>query len=117
MDKFRQCVNCYNGNYKVKKFSCWDQFFCMSFAQLTYRESLRDIETCLRAMQPKLYHMGIKGRVSRSTLAEANEKRDWRIYADFAQILIAQARELHKQEEFEKELDETVYAPAYRQAG
>jgi hypothetical protein len=117
MDKFRQCVDRYRGNYKVKKFSCWDQFLCMSFAQLTYRESLRDIETCLRdietclrAMQPKLYHMGIKSKVSRSTLAEANEKRDWRIYADFAQILIAQARELYKQEEFEKELDETVYA-------
>lgn len=110
MDKFRQCVDRYKGNYKVKKFSCWDQFLCMSFAQLTYRESLRDIETCLRAMQPKLYHMGIKGKVSRSTFAEANEKRDWRIYADFAQILITQARELYKQEEFEKELDETVYA-------
>jgi hypothetical protein len=110
MEKFRQCVDRYDGNFKVKKFSCWDQFLCMSFAQLTYRESLRDIETCLRAMQPKLYHMGIKSKVSRSTLAEANEKRDWRIYADFAQILIAQARELYKQEEFEKELVETVYA-------
>jgi hypothetical protein len=103
MEKSRQRVDRYDGNYKVKKFSCWDQFLCMSFTQLTYRESLR-------AMQPKLYHMGIKSKVSRSTLAEANEKRDWRIYADFAQILIAQARELYKQEEFEKELDETVYA-------
>jgi hypothetical protein len=110
MDKFRQCVDRYKGNYKVKKFSCWDQFLCMSFAQLTYRESLRDIETCLRAMRPKLYHMGIKGKVSRSTLAEANEKRDWRMYADFAQILITEARELYRQEEFEKELNETVYA-------
>jgi len=108
--KFRQCVERYKGNYKVKSFSCWDQFLCMSFAQLTYRESLRDIETCLRAMQPKLYHMGIKSKVSKSTLADANEKRDWRIYADFAQILITQARELYRHEEFEKELDETVYA-------
>ncbi len=72
MDKFRQCVDHYKGYYKVKKFSCWDQFLCMSFAQLTYRESLRDIEICLRAMQPKHYHMGIRGKVSRSTLAEAN---------------------------------------------
>lgn len=110
IDKFRQCVDRYKGNYKVKKFSCWDHFLSMSFAQLTYRESLRDIETCLRAMQPKLYHMGIRSKVSRSTLADANEQRDWRIYADFAQILIAQARELYKQEDFEKELDETVYA-------
>jgi hypothetical protein len=109
-EKFRQCVDRYKGNYKVKKFSCWDQFLCMSFAQLTYRESLRDIETCLRAMQPKLYHMGIKSKVSRSTLSEANEKRDWRIYADFAQILITEARELYRQEEFQKELEETVYA-------
>jgi hypothetical protein len=82
----------------------------MSFAQLTYRESLRDIETCLRAMQSKLYHMGIKSKISKSTLADANEKRDWRIYADFAQILIAQARELYRHEDFENQLDETVYA-------
>ena len=108
--KFRQCVERYKGNYKIKSFSCWDQFLCMSFAQLTYRESLRDIETCLRAMQGKLYHMGIKNKVSKSTLAYANEKRDWHIYADFAQILIAQARELYATEDFEKELDETVYA-------
>ena len=108
--KFRQCVEQYKGNYKIKSFSCWDQFLCMSFAQLTYRESLRDIETCLRAMQGKLYHMGIKSKISKSTLAYANEKRDWRIYADFAQILITQARELYSQEEFENQLDETVYA-------
>lgn len=108
--KFRQCVERYKGNYKIKSFSCWDQFLCMSFAQFTYRESLRDIETCLRAMQGKLYHMGIKSKVSKSTLAYANEKRDWRIYADFAQVLIAQARELYRQEDFELELDETVYA-------
>jgi hypothetical protein len=108
--KFNQCVKRYKGNYKIKSFSCWDQFLCMSFAQLTYRESLRDIETCLRAMQGKLYHMGIKSKVSKSTLAYANEKRDWHIYADFAQILIAQARELYATEDFEKELNETVYA-------
>ncbi len=108
--KFRQCVERYKGNYKIKSFTCWDQFLCMSFAQLTYRESLRDIETCLRAMQGKLYHMGIKSKVSKSTLAYANEKRDWRIYADFAQILITIARELYASEDFEKELDETVYA-------
>ena len=108
--KFYQCVERYKGNYKIKSFSCWDQFLCMSFAQLTYRQSLRDIETCLRAMQGKLYHMGIKSKVSKSTLAYANEKRDWRIYADFAQILIAKARELYRNEDFEKELDETIYA-------
>lgn len=108
--KFRQCVERYKGNYKIKSFSCWDQFLSMSFAQLTYRESLRDIATCLRAMQGKLYHMGIKSKVSKSTLAYANEKRDWRIYADFAKILITIARELYSSEEFEKELDETVYA-------
>ena len=108
--KFRQCVERYKGNYKIRTFSCWNQFLCMSFAQLTYRESLRDIETCLRAMQNKLYHMGIKSKVSKSTLADANEKRDYRIYEDFAKILIAIARKLYATEEFEKELDETVYA-------
>src|SRR4030043_2357558 len=107
---FRQCVNRYNGNYRVRSFSCYDQFLCMAFAQLTYRESLRDIECCLRAMQEKLYHMGIRGKVSRSTLAEANESRDWRIYADFAQILISLARELYSGDEFGVDLDETVYA-------
>ena len=89
---FRQCVQRFRGNYKVQRFSCLDQFLCMAFAQLTGRESLRDIETCLRAMQPKLYHAGIQGNVSKSTLADANEKRDWRIYAEFAQVLIRQAR-------------------------
>ena len=88
MHEFRRCVARYNGNKSVKTFSCLDQYLCMAFAQLTYRESLRDIESCLRAMQSKLYHMGIRGKISRSTLAEANENRDWRIYADFAQILI-----------------------------
>ncbi len=108
--KFRQCVERYKGDYKIRSFSCWNQFLSMSFAQLTYRESLRDIETCLRAMQNKLYHMGIKSKVSKSTLADANEKRDYRIYEDFAKILITIARELYATEEFEKELDETVYA-------
>lgn len=110
MYEFRCCVKTYRGNYKVKNFSCLDQFLCMAFAQLTYRESLRDIETCLRAMQNKLYHMGIRGRVSRSTLADANEKRDWRIYADFAQVLIHVARDLYSDEQFGVELEETVYA-------
>ena len=108
--KFRQCVERYKGNYKIRSFSCWNQFLCMSFAQLTYRESLRDIETCLRAMQNKLYHMGIRSKVSKSTLADANEKRDYRIYEDFAKILISIARELYATEEFENQLDKTVYA-------
>ena len=108
--EFRRCVKRYQGNYKVTSFTCWDQFLCMAFAQLTYRESLRDVETCLRAMQGKLYHLGIRGRVSRSTLADANETRDWRIYADFAQALIGTARELYAGEDFGVELDETVYA-------
>jgi hypothetical protein len=108
--EFRKCVKRYRGNYKVQKFSCLDQFLCMAFAQLTYRESLRDIEACLRAVQCKLYHMGIRGRISRSTLADANEKRDWRIYGDFAQVLIHIARDLYAKEEFGIELDQTVYA-------
>ena len=106
----RKCVKRYRGNYKVQKFSCMDQFLCMAFAQLTYRESLRDIEACLRAMQSKLYHMGIRSRVSKSTLADTNENRDWRIYADFAQVLIHIARGLYAKEEFGIELDQTVYA-------
>lgn len=108
--EFRKCVDRYQGNFRYKKFSCRDQYLCMAFAQLTYRESLRDIETCLRSMKNKLYHMGIKGNVSRSTLAYANENRDWRIYADFAQVLIHYARELYIHEDFGVELDETVYA-------
>ena len=108
--KFRQCVDLYNGNYRVRSFTCFDQFLCMAFAQLTYRESLRDIECCLRAMREKLYHMGIRGKISRSTLAYANENRDWRIYCDFAQILIHEARQLYANEDFGLELDETVYA-------
>ena len=108
--EFRQCVNRYRGNHKVISFSCYDQFLCMAFAQLTYRESLRDIETCLRSRQSKLYHMGIRGKISRSTLADANENRDWRIYADFAQVLIHHARKLYADEDFGVELAETVYA-------
>lgn len=108
--EFRNCVDRYRGDYKVQNFSCWDQFLCMAFAQLTYRESLRDIEACLRAMKAKLYHMGIRSKVSRSTLADANENRDWRIYADFAQCLIQTARRLYSQDKFGLELEETVYA-------
>lgn len=91
---FRRCVARYQGEYKVKSFSCLDQFLCMAFAQLTYRESLRNIEACLRAQASKLYHMGIRGSVARNTLANANAVRDWRIYAQFAQHLIGSARRL-----------------------
>ena len=108
--EFLLCVDRYQGNRYVKDFSCWDQFLCLAFAQLTDRTSLRDIETCLRAQQPKLYHMGFRGRVSRSTLADANEVRDWRIYRDFAQVLIGMARDLYRDESFGVELSETVYA-------
>ena len=108
--EFRKYVECYQGNYYAKSFSCWDQFLCMSFAQLTYRESLRDIESCLRSLKNKLYHMGIRGNVSRSTLAYANEKRDWRIYADFAQTLIHKAKKLYINEPFGVDINETVYA-------
>jgi len=108
--EFLKCVARYRGHHKVRHFSCWDQFLCMSFAQLTYRESLRDIEACLRSMQSKLYRMGFRSKISRSTLADANEKRDWRIYADFAQLLIHQARALYSNDDFGIELDETVYA-------
>src|SRR5947208_3503422 len=107
---FRRCVRRYQGDYKLKSFSCWDQFLCMAFAQLTYRESLRDIEACLRANQTKLYHLGIRGRVSRNTLANANSARDWRIYADFAHLLINQARALYRDDDFSLALQQTVYA-------
>jgi uncharacterized protein DUF4372/DDE family transposase len=107
---FRRCVARYGGAHKVKSFSCLEQYFCMAFAQLTYRESLRDIETCLRAQADKLYHMGIRSRVSRSTLADANEVRDWRIYAEFAQSLIGIARRLYAGEAFGVNLKDTVYA-------
>ena len=108
--EFQLCVDRYQGNRYVKDFSCWDQFLCLVFAQLTARTSLRDIETCLRAQQPKLYHMGFRGRVSRATLADANEARDWRIYRDFAQVLIGIARDLYRDESFGMELSQTVYA-------
>lgn len=107
---FRQCVKRYQGNRKVKSFTCLDQFLCMAFAQLTYRESLRDIEACLRAQSNKLYHMGIRSQVSRNTLANANKIRDWRIYADLAHNLIPVARDLYQNEDFGIELDQTVYA-------
>jgi len=108
--EFQKCVERYHGEYKVKTFSCWDQYLCMAFAQLTYRESLRDIEACLRSAQIKLYHMGIRGMVARNTLANANTARDWRIYADFAQVLIQKARKLYAGEKLAIQLDQTVYA-------
>jgi Transposase DDE domain/Domain of unknown function (DUF4372) len=108
--EFHRCVECYRGDYKVKTFSCRDQYLSMAFAQLTYRESLRDIEACLRAAEPKLYHMGIRGKVSRNTLANANQVRDWRIYEDFAQVLIARARKLYVYDSFGIDLGHTVYA-------
>ena len=110
LHEFRKCVARYRGEHKVLSFSCLDQFLSLAFAQLTGRESLRDIEACLRAMQPKLYHMGFRGRIARNTLAHANEHRDWRIYADLAQVLIRQARPLYAQEDFGAELDQTAYA-------
>jgi hypothetical protein len=110
MYEFRKCVHRYQGNRRIRNFSCTDQFLCMAFAQLTYRESLRDIETCLRAMKTKLYHAGIRGRVSRSTMADANETRDWRIYSDFAQQLISMARKLYAKDDFGVMLDQTAYA-------
>ncbi|MBK7903758.1 MAG: IS4 family transposase [Proteobacteria bacterium] len=110
LSTFRRCVMAYGGEHKVKSFSCLEQFLCLAFAQLTYRESLRDIEACLRAQNDKLYHMGIRSRISRSTLADANETRDWRIHAAFAQRLITMARKLYLDEPFGVDLKETVYA-------
>jgi hypothetical protein len=107
---FRRCVARYQGDYKVKKFTCLDQYLCMAFAQITYRESLRDIEICLLAQEQKLYHMGIRGKVSRSTIADANEQRHWQIYADLAYSLINTARKLYRNESFAFELDQTAYA-------
>jgi len=107
---FRRGVSRYDGDYKVRSFSCLDQYRCMAFAQLTFRESLRDIETCLRAQSNKLYHMGIRGAVSRSTLADANERRDWRIYRDVALALIHIARRLYQKDSFGVDLENTVYA-------
>ena len=108
--EFRKCVARYNGNYKVKSFTCWDQFLTMAFAQLTYRESLRDIEACLRLAPAKLYHMGFRSKISRNTLSNANQTRDWRIYGDFAQVLIFIARSLYADDEFGVHLKRSVYA-------
>jgi hypothetical protein len=108
--EFRRCVSRYHGDHRLREFSCWDQYLAMAFAQLTYRESLRDIEACLRSLYGKLYHMGFHGRVSRSTLADANESRDWRIYADFAQMLIGIARPLYAHDPIGVDLDQGLYA-------
>jgi hypothetical protein len=108
--RFDTCVNRYQGDYKVKSFTCGEHFRVLAFAQLTFRESLRDIETCLRALSSRLYHMGIRSTISRNNLAHANETRDWRIYADFAQVLIAEARQLYAEEDLGVDLDATVYA-------
>jgi len=109
-DEFRRCVDRYDGNRRIRMLSCWEQFLAMAFAQLTYRESLRDIEVCLAAHQSKLYHSGFRAPVKRSTLADASEGRDWRIYADFAQSLISVARPLYADEDLGLDLDATVYA-------
>ncbi len=108
--EFDKCVRRHRGDYHVRSLTCYEQFLIMAFAQLTYRESLRDIETCLRALGPKLYHAGIRGRVCRSTLADANERRLWSIYADFAQVLIAQASPLYADEDLGVELQQAAYA-------
>jgi hypothetical protein len=108
--EFRRCVARYGGDRRLRDFSCWDQYLTMAFAQLTYRESLRDIEACLRSLRGKLYHMGFHGRVARSTLADANESRDWRIYADFAQVLIGIARPLYAHDPMGVDLDQSLYA-------
>lgn len=108
--EFDKCVERHHGQHRVRNFSCWDQFLCMAFAQLTYRESLRDIEACLRTKGKQLYHLGIRGKVSRSTLARANDRRSWKIYQDLALVLIAQARELYSEEKFLRRLKSAVYA-------
>jgi hypothetical protein len=108
--EFRRCVERYRGDIRLRGFSCWDQYLAMAFAQLTYRESLRDIEACLRSMQGKLYHLGFRGKVARSTLADANESHDWRIFADFAQVLIGIARPLHARDPIGVELEQSLYA-------
>ena len=106
--QFQKCVDKYNGDGRVRSFSCLNQYYCMAFAQLTYRESLRDIDSCLNAMRGKLYHMGIRDSVKKSTLADANESRDWRIYAEFAHLLIVKARKLYAPEDFGLELNNAV---------
>ena len=108
--EFQKCVDRYSGDYRARSLSCRDQFLAMAFAQLTYRESLRDIETCLRSISGKLYHMGFRSTIARSTLADANESRDWRIYADFAQTLIAIARPLYASDPIGVELNQSLYA-------
>ena len=108
--QFHRCVTRYHGDYKIRNFSCWDQFLAMAFAQLTYRESLADIETCLRSHQDQLYRLGFRSSVAHSTLADANASRDWRLYADLAQSLIRRARRLYAQEPLAVELEQTVYA-------
>jgi hypothetical protein len=108
--EFRKCVRRYHGDYRVKNFTCWNQYLCLAFAQLTYRESLRDIECCLTSMSNRLYHMGFKSKVTRTTLADANENRPWQIYADFAQILINRARKLYQGDTLALDLEQTVYA-------
>jgi hypothetical protein len=108
--EFQKCVSRYHGDHQQKSFTCWDQFLAMGFAQFTYRESLRDIEACLHSVGGKLYHMGFRGKVARSTLADANESRDWRIFADFAQVLIAIARPLHAGDPIGVDLDASLYA-------
>jgi hypothetical protein len=107
---FRRCVSRYDGDQRLREFSCWDQYLTMAFAQLTYRESLRDIEACLRSLQGKLYHMGFHSRVARSTLADTNEWRDWRSYADFAQVLIGMARPLYAHDPIGIDVDQSLYA-------
>lgn len=109
-EQFRRCVARYHGHYKVRSFSCWDQFLAMSFAQITFRESLADIEVCLRSRGEQLYHLGFRSTIAHSTLADANNVRDWRIYADLAQVLIRRARRLYAEEPLGVELDQTVYA-------
>ena len=109
--EFQKCVARYRGDYQQKGFSCWDQFLAMAFAQLIYRESLRDIEACLRALGRKRYHMGFRSKVARTTLADANERRDWRIYADFAQVLIGMARPLYAEDPIGVELDQGSICP------
>lgn len=108
--QFQRCVVRDGGSKNVRSFSCWDQFLCMAFAQLAYRESLRDIEACLRAVNVKLYHLGIRGKISRSTLADANNRRDWRIFRDFATNVIQHAQRIYAAELFELDIDSSVYA-------
>ena len=115
--EFRRCVSRYDGDRGWRGFSCWDQFLSMAFAQLTYRESLRDIEACLRSLSAKLYHMGFRSQVARSTLADANESRDWRIYADFAQVLIGIARPLYARDPIGLDLDDTQFCETAKQDG